>query len=171
MEEGRLTDGKGRTVSFREAVIILTSNVGSQYLVDATLPASAARAAAEEELKQHFRPEFLNRLTDIIFFNRLDEEAMRSVLRLMLKKESSLAAERGITLEVGEAAQAWLRQQNDHPEWGARPLRRIIEKHIREPLADWMLHEDPAPGAAVRVDLQDNSLVFQNNTNRTSRQQ
>jgi ATP-dependent Clp protease ATP-binding subunit ClpC len=170
MEEGRLTDGKGRTVSFREAVIILTSNIGSQYLVDAGMPAVAAREAAEAELKRRFRPEFLNRLTDIIFFAPLDTDAMRKVLGLMLKKEGDLAAERGITLQVTDAAQDWLLRQNDHPEWGARPLRRIIEKHIREPLADWMLREDPAPGVAVRVDLGSSGLTFSNDASRAPRQ-
>ena len=170
MEEGRLTDGKGRTVSFREAVIILTSNIGSQHLVDAGLPGAAAREAAEQELKQHFRAEFLNRLTDIIFFNRLDEEALRKVLGLLLKKESGLAAERGITLEVSQTAEDWLLAQNDHPEWGARPLRRLIEKHIREPLADWMLRQETTQGASAQVDVQDGRLLFRNSTSQTSRQ-
>jgi ATP-dependent Clp protease ATP-binding subunit ClpC len=169
MDEGRLTDGKGRTVSFREAVIILTSNIGSQYLVDATLPASAAREMAEADLKRALRPEFLNRLTDIIFFNRLDEAALRNVLGLLLKKESAMVAERGITLEVSEDARTWLLAQNDHPEWGARPLRRIIEKYVREPLADWMLREDPPPGSAVQVVQEGDGLAFHKQTGRTPR--
>jgi ATP-dependent Clp protease ATP-binding subunit ClpC len=163
MDEGRLTDGKGRTVSFREAVIILTSNIGSQYLVDPQLPASAAQTAAETELKRALRPEFLNRLTDIIFFNRLDDAALRNVLGLMLKKEGALLAERGITLEVSEEARTWLLARNDHPEWGARPLRRIIEKHIREPLADWMLREDPPAGSVVQATREGEELVFHKN--------
>jgi ATP-dependent Clp protease ATP-binding subunit ClpA len=160
MEEGRLTDGKGRTVSFSETVIILTSNIGSRHLVDRSQSRTSAQRLAEEELKQHFRPEFLNRLDDIIFFNALGDEELRQVLELMLKKEEELIAKRGLKMEVAEAARTWLLQQNEHPEWGARPLRRILQKHIREPLADWLLTEDPPPGSTVRVDVQDRNLVF-----------
>ena len=160
MEEGRLTDGKGRTVSFAETVIILTSNVGSQYLSDPQLPVAVAREAAQEELKRYFRPEFLNRFNEIVFFNRLDDAALRAILDLLLKKEIGLAAERAITLEVTEEARSWLLRQNDQPEWGARPLRRIIERYIREPLADWILRQDPAPGAVVRIDVKEDELAF-----------
>jgi len=160
MEEGRLTDGRGRVVSFAETVIILTSNIGGQYLSDPQLPVAVAREAAQEELKRHFRAEFLNRLSEIVFFNRLDEVALRKVLDLLLEKEIVLAAEHAITLEISEAARVWLLKQNDRPEWGARPLRRIIERYIRERLADWMLREGPASSAIVRVDVQLDQLVF-----------
>jgi ATP-dependent Clp protease ATP-binding subunit ClpC len=160
MEEGRLTDGKGRTVSFSESVIILTSNIGSRYLVDAGLAPAAARQAAEQELRQHFRPEFLNRLSDIIFFNRLGEDALRRVLALVLGKEGELLAGRGLRLEVSQAAQSWLLEQNDHPEWGARPLRRILQKQVREPLADWLLAKDLPPGSTVQVDAAGDRLEF-----------
>ena len=161
MEEGRLTDGKGRTVSFSETIIILTSNIGSQYLVDPSLSSAFAKDAAEDELKRHFRPEFLNRLDDIIFFNALGDDDLRQILDLLLKKEMKLAAERGLRIEVTDAARTWLLQKNEHPEWGARPLRRIIQKHIREPLADWLLAKDPAPGSTVRVALKRENLVFE----------
>jgi ATP-dependent Clp protease ATP-binding subunit ClpB len=161
MEEGRLTDGKGHTVNFGETVIILTSNIGSQYIADTSLSSAFAQAAAEEELKRHFRPEFLNRLDDIIFFNTLGDDDLRRILDLMLKKEGKLVAQRGLKIEVTDAARAWLLKQNEHPEWGARPLRRILQKHIREPLADWLLTEDPPVGATVRVDLKGDKLVFQ----------
>jgi ATP-dependent Clp protease ATP-binding subunit ClpB len=161
MEEGRLTDGKGRTVSFSETIIILTSNIGSQYLVDPSVSSAFAQDAAEDELKRHFRPEFLNRLDDIIFFNALDDDDLRQILDLLLKKEVKLAAERGLRIEVTDAARTWLLQKNEHPEWGARPLRRIIQKHIREPLADWLLAKDPAPGSTVRVALKRENLAFE----------
>ncbi|PWH20869.1 MAG: hypothetical protein DDG58_00875 [Ardenticatenia bacterium] len=160
MEEGRLTDGKGRTVNFSETVIILTSNIGSQYLSDPQLPVTVAREAAQEELKRHFRPEFLNRFSEIVFFNRLDETTLRAILDLQIHKEIALAAERAITLEVTEMARSWLLRQNDQPEWGARPLRRIIERYIREPLADWILRQNPAPGAIVRIDVEAERLVL-----------
>ena len=160
MEEGRLTDGKGRTVSFCESVIILTSNIGSQYLVDPALAPAEARQAAEQELRRHFRPEFLNRLSDIIFFNRLGEDALRRVLQLLLGKEGELLAGRGLRLEVSQAAQNWLLKQNDHPEWGARPLRRILQKQVREPLADWLLAKDLPAGSTVQVEAAGDGLEF-----------
>jgi ATP-dependent Clp protease ATP-binding subunit ClpC len=161
MEEGRLTDGKGRTVNFSETVIILTSNIGSQYMADPGLSSAFAQDAAEEELKRSFRPEFLNRLDDIIFFKTLGDNNLRMVLDLMLKKEDKLVAGRGLKIVVTDAARAWLLKQNEHPEWGARPLRRIIQKHIREPLADWLLTEDPPPGSTVRIEVERQRLVFQ----------
>jgi ATP-dependent Clp protease ATP-binding subunit ClpC len=164
MEEGRLTDGKGRTVSFSETVIILTSNIGSQHLADTSLPSAFAQDAAEAELKRRFRPEFLNRLDDIIFFNSLSDEDLRQILGLMLKKEDKLAAGRGLKLDVTDKARTWLLKQNEHPEWGARPLRRIIQKHIREPLAEWLLAKDPLPGSIVRVEMKEQGLVFKKRT-------
>ncbi len=160
MEEGRLTDGKGRTVSFTDSVIILTSNIGGEYLVDPNLSYASAREKAEGALKRSFRPEFLNRLSDIIFFNRLDDSALRGILDLLLAKEIKLAGQQGIRLEVSDPARSWLLQQNQHPEWGARPLRRILEKHIREPLADWLIKENPPADSAVRVDMGRDILRF-----------
>jgi ATP-dependent Clp protease ATP-binding subunit ClpC len=165
MEEGRLTDGKGSTVNFSETVIILTSNVGSQYMADPGLSSAFAQGAAEEELKRHFRPEFLNRLDDIIFFDALSEDDLRQILDLMLNKEGKLVAGRGLRMEVTDEARTWLLDQNEHPEWGARPLRRIIQRHIREPLADWLLTEDPPNGTAVRVEVKGQKLAFQKEAN------
>ena len=161
MEEGRLTDGKGRTINFSETVIILTSNVGSQYIADSGLSSAFAQDAAEEELKRHFRPEFLNRLDDIIFFNTLSDEDLRQILDLMLKGEEKLAAGRGLKMEVSDDARSWLLKQNEHPEWGARPLRRIIQRNIREPLADWLLTEDPPDKATVCIEVKGQKLVLQ----------
>ncbi|MCB0190505.1 MAG: ATP-dependent Clp protease ATP-binding subunit [Anaerolineae bacterium] len=156
LDEGRLTDGKGATVSFSESVILMTSNIGGRFLADPGLDESVAREAAEEAVKEHFRPEFLNRLDDIIFFHLLTNENLRDILDLLLKKEKRLVAERDLTLEISETAKTWLLDQNDHPEWGARPLRRIIQKHLREPLADFLLDENPAPGTILKVQKQKN---------------
>lgn len=160
MEEGRLTDGKGRTASFSETVIILTSNLGARYLGDPSL-GDEARELALAQVKRHFRPEFLNRLDDIIVFHRLTDDQLRLILGLMLKKEFKLAAGRGLNLQVSDAARTWLLAQNEHPEWGARPLRRIIQRHIREPLADFLLAHDPPPDTTVRVDAAADGLVFE----------
>ena len=160
MEEGRLTDGKGRTASFSETVIILTSNLGARYLGDSSL-GEEAKEMALAEVKRRFRPEFLNRLDDIIVFHRLTDDQLRQILGLMLKKEYKLAAGRGLNLKVTDAARTWLLAQNEHPEWGARPLRRIIQRHIREPLADFLLAHDPPQGTTVRVDMGKDGLTFE----------
>src|SRR5512137_2749694 len=158
MDEGRLTDGQGRTTSFSDTVIILTSNLGATYLVDRSLREDQAHELALAAVKQHFRPEFLNRLDEIIMFNSLSDEALRKILDLLLKKEVKLAGERGLTLEISESAKTWLLAQNDHPEWGARPLRRIIQKFVREPLADYLLEKNPGAGTKIRVDVQGEKL-------------
>jgi ATP-dependent Clp protease ATP-binding subunit ClpC len=160
MEEGRLTDGQGRTASFSEAVIIMTSNLGSEYLVEPVLT-DAARELVMLKLKTTLRPEFLNRLDEIILFHPLSPEQLRLILGLMLKKEAKLLEGQGLALEVSEAACTWLLAQNDHPEWGARPLRRILGRYLREPLADYLLAADPKPGAKVFVDADEKGLTFQ----------
>lgn len=160
LDAGRLTSGQGETVSFRECVILMTSNIGSRYLADPNLSETVAREEAEVELKAHFRPEFLNRLDDIIFFHALTEENLRDILDLMLRQEEKLVANRGLTLEIIPTAKSWLLAQNDHPEWGARPLRRIIQKHIREPLADFLLTKNPPPGTKVKVGVKGKALSF-----------
>jgi ATP-dependent Clp protease ATP-binding subunit ClpC len=160
MEEGRLTDGQGRTASFSEAVIIMTSNLGAEQLADPEL-GDKARELAMEAVKRHFRPEFLNRLDAIVTFHPLSPENLRAILDLLLEKEVKLAAERGLTMEVSQAAREWLLAQNEHPEWGARPLRRIIQQHLREPLADYLLAADPKPGTTVRVDVVGNGLSLE----------
>jgi ATP-dependent Clp protease ATP-binding subunit ClpA len=158
MDEGRLTDGQGRTTKFSDAVIILTSNLGATYLVDRSLSEDQAHELALDAVKQHFRPEFLNRLDEIIMFNSLSDEGLRKILDLLLKKEMKLAGERGLSLELTEAAKTWLLAQNDHPEWGARPLRRIIQKFVREPLADYLLEKNPGAGTKIRVDVEGKEL-------------
>jgi ATP-dependent Clp protease ATP-binding subunit ClpC len=158
MEEGRLTDGQGRVASFAEAVVILTSNLGAEFLSDLSL-GDTAHELAMQMVKQHFRPEFLNRLDEIVMFNALNPEALRLVLDLMLKQEAKLAEGRGLKLEVSEAARAWLLAQNDHPEWGARPLRRIIERHVRQPLADALLAAEVKPGTVAKVEVGEKGLT------------
>lgn len=161
LDEGRLTDGKGATVSFSECVILMTSNIGGRYLADPDLDEEVAHEAAEESVKEHFRPEFLNRLDDIIYFHLLTDENLSDILDLLLKQEKRLVAERDLTLEISGPAKSWLLDQNDRPEWGARPLRRIIQKHLREPLADFLLEENPAPGTKLKVQKQKSgSLKF-----------
>jgi ATP-dependent Clp protease ATP-binding subunit ClpC len=159
IEEGRLTDGRGNTTNFSETVIILTSNLGSQHLAVPVID-DEVREAAMEEVRTFFRPEFLNRLDEIIMFNALSSENLYFILKLMLKKEVQLGAERGLKLEFTEAAVQWMMAQNDEPEYGARPLQRIIRRSVREPLADFLLRSNPAPGTSVRIDAGDDGLQF-----------
>jgi len=140
LDEGRLTDGKGETVSFRDCVILLTSNVSN------------------DELPRRFRPEFLNRLDGIIPFQPLDENALSRILDLLLGQEAALLAERGWQLQVSRAAKAWLLARHDRPDWGARPLRRIIAEHLRAPLAQRLLTENPPESAVIRVTVRDGIL-------------
>ncbi len=159
MEEGRLTDAQGRVCSFSETVIILTSNLGSQYLDKAEMT-DEMRELVMATVRATFRPEFLNRLDEIVLFLPLTQDQLRQILDLLLKKEIKTLQAQGITLAVTEAAKTWMLAQNDHPEWGARPLRRIIQKFMREPLADWLLTAAPAKGAAVTVDAGAAGLAF-----------
>ncbi len=150
IEEGRLTDGRGNPVNFSETVVILTSNLGAEHLAVPVID-DETREIAMEQVREFFRPEFLNRLDEVVMFNALSDEDMYNILKLMLKKETVLGAERGLTLEFTEDAVQWMLAQNDEPGFGARPLRRIIRRSVREPLADFLLRVNPPPGTNVRV--------------------
>jgi len=159
MEEGRLTDAQGRVASFSETVIILTSNLGSEYL-DKPIMTDEMREQVMTVVHSTLRPEFLNRLDEVIMFLPLTPDQLRQILDLLLKKEMGMLASQGVALTISDAARVWMLAQNDHPEWGARPLRRIIQKNLREPLADWLLTAAPPKGARVAVDAGDTGLVF-----------
>jgi len=164
MEEGRLTDGQGRVANFSECVILLTSNLGAVYLNDPANAGDPERLAAACDLamtdvRGFFRPEFLNRLDDIVMFNTLPPPVMRGILDLQIAREAKLAAERGIALEVTPAAREWLLAQNKEVGMGARPLRRILQRFVREKLTDYLLTLDKPP-ARVRVDVGAEGLVF-----------
>lgn len=151
LEAGRLTDGQGRMATFSEAVIILTSNLGAEYLQDIDIT-EEDREGVMDDVHNFFRPEFLNRLDDIVIFRPLGPNELRNILDLQLKKEAVLAEARGLKIEFTQAAKDWMLAQNDHPEWGARPLRRIIGRSVREPLADYLLTVNPLAGTTVRID-------------------
>jgi ATP-dependent Clp protease ATP-binding subunit ClpC len=158
MEEGRLTDGQGRLANFAETVIILTSNLGARYLNDPAL-GDQARELAMLDVRQFFRPEFLNRLDDIVMFRLLTPAVMAKILDLLIAKESKLTAAQGIAIEVTPAGKQWLLAQNNEPGMGARPLRRILQRNIREKLADYLLTL-ASPPAKVIVDADAQGLVY-----------
>lgn len=159
MEEGRLTDGQGRVANFAESVIILTSNLGAVYLNDATINFDQAKDLAMGDVRSFFRPEFLNRLDDVVMFKPLSAEVLAKVLDLMISKEAKLAQSRGITLEVTPAARVWLLAQNTEVGMGARPLRRILQRNVREKLADYLLTLETPPSKVV-VDVGAGALVY-----------
>ncbi|MCB9446495.1 MAG: ATP-dependent Clp protease ATP-binding subunit, partial [Ardenticatenaceae bacterium] len=159
MDEGRLTDSQGRLTTFSETVIILTSNLGAQHML-VPIIGERERELVMEEVHHFFRPEFLNRLDEIITFHQLTGPQLAKILDLMLKKELKLAANQGIALDVTAAAKEWLLAQNDQPEFGARPLRRIISRHLREPLADYLLSQPTGQKAAIIIDADQSGLNF-----------
>jgi ATP-dependent Clp protease ATP-binding subunit ClpC len=162
LEEGRLTDSKGRLTTFSETVVIMTSNLGSRHMLVPVI-GEVERELVLNQVNAFFRPEFLNRLDEIILFHQLAPDQLAIILDLMLKKEISLAGNQGIELELTQEAKWWLLAQNDQPEYGARPLRRIIARHLREPLADFLLSEGGAAGggqATIIVDAGESGLDF-----------
>ncbi len=168
LEAGRLTDGLGRTAQFSESLIILTSNLGSEYLQDTSIT-EEDREGVLEDVHKFFRPEFLNRLDEIVIFHPLGEPELRSILDMLVKQETKLAEERGLKIEFTQAAKDWMLAQNDHPEWGARPLRRIIGRSVREPLADYLLTANPAPGTTVRIDAEPGGSALKFSTAETQK--
>jgi ATP-dependent Clp protease ATP-binding subunit ClpB len=153
LEDGRLTDGKGRTVDFRNTVLVMTSNVGSAAIFElSSKDPELARKEAMEALRASFRPEFINRIDEIVIFNPLGKEQLKSIVGMLLKGVEKLLAERKITLELTPAAQELLLSEGFDPAYGARPLRRTIQRLIQDPLAMQILEGKILPGDHVRVD-------------------
>jgi ATP-dependent Clp protease ATP-binding subunit ClpC len=159
LEEGRLTDAQGNLASFSEAVVILTSNIGSRYLSSEVLH-DDTREQVMREVRSHFRPEFLNRLDDIVIFHPLSYDNLRDILHLMLAGEKKLGAQNGLLVDFSERSAEWLLKQNRTLEYGARPLRRILQRYVREPLADFLLRDSVPEEALVLVDADEDGLFF-----------
>ncbi|MGP8231254.1 MAG: ATP-dependent chaperone ClpB [Methylovirgula sp.] len=153
LDEGRLTDGQGRTVDFRNVLIIMTSNLGAELLV--MQPEGQDTAAIRDEVMQivraHFRPEFLNRIDEIIMFHRLRRDDMASIVDIQINRLSRLLEDRKITLEMAETAREWLAEKGYDPAYGARPLKRVIQKALQDPLAEKILGGEIHDGELVKV--------------------
>ncbi|MGH3356036.1 MAG: ATP-dependent chaperone ClpB [Nocardioidaceae bacterium] len=153
LDDGRLTDGQGRTVDFRNTILILTSNLGSQFLADPVLDEQQKGDQVMAVVRAHFKPEFLNRLDEVVLFDALDTAQLTSIVDLQVAHLAARLAERRITLEVSPAAREWLALTGFDPVYGARPLRRLVQSAIGDQLARAMLAGDVVDGSGVRVDL------------------
>ena len=162
LDDGRLTDGQGRTVDFTNTLIILTSNLGSQYI--AALPDGAPISEAEpqvmEVVRGHFRPEFLNRLDEIVLFQRLGQEVMAPIVDIQVSRVQTLLKDRKVTLDLTDAARRWLARVGYDPVYGARPLKRTVQKHLQDPLAELILAGEVPDGSTVKVDEGEGKLLL-----------
>lgn len=153
LDDGRLTDGQGRTVDFRNTILILTSNLGSQFLVDTNLSTEEQRSKVLDVVHSTFKPEFLNRLDDIVLFDALSQTELASIVDLQIAQMSRRLSDRRISLEVTQAAEDWLALEGYDPAFGARPLRRLVQREIGDKLARALLAGDIVDGDTVVVDL------------------
>jgi len=162
LDDGRLTDGQGRTVDFRNTVIILTSNLGGEFLANQAEgePSSAVKGEVMAVVRQAFRPEFLNRLDDILLFQRLSRHQMDGIVDIQLGRLVALLAPRKITLDLDDRARGWLAQAGYDPVYGARPLKRVIQRSLQNPLATLLLEGSIEDGQTVQVSADEKGLVI-----------
>jgi ATP-dependent Clp protease ATP-binding subunit ClpB len=153
LDDGRLTDGQGRTVDFRNVVIIMTSNLGSQHILDITLSEQDLRSRVMADVQTHFRPEFLNRIDETVIFSRLAREQLRTIVDIQLGRLRRRLAERDLDLEITDAAMDWLADRGYDPLYGARPVKRLVRKTIEDTLAKALLEGQVVDGQRVVVDL------------------
>ena len=172
LEDGRLTDGQGRVVDFKNTIIIMTSNLGSSVEVsdslgfvresDTSKDSEKLRRSIEDALKKSFRPEFLNRIDDILIFQSISKEDQREIVEIMIGNLQGKLVEQGIVIELSEEAKSWIAADGFDREYGARPLRRSIRKNIENPLSSGLIRGDFNKGAHIYIDLVDNGIVLKN---------
>jgi ATP-dependent Clp protease ATP-binding subunit ClpB len=159
LDDGRLTDGQGRTVDFRNTVIIMTSNIGSDSILNIT-DDKAMRERVTFALREHFRPEFLNRIDEMVFFHRLESEHIRQIAEIQLGNVRQLLAKRNISIEMTDAAMDLLIEEGYDPAYGARPLKRVIQQRVIDPLALQIIQNEVRDGDLLLVDAKDDELTF-----------
>ena len=159
LDDGRLTDGQGRTVDFRNTILIMTSNLGSQFLVETDRDLADREAAVMEVVRNHFKPEFINRLDDIVMFSQLGTEQLSYIVDLQLRSLENRIADRRLTLDVKQAAKDWLVENGFDPIYGARPLRRLVQTAVGAQLAKQILSGSAPDGSTIVVDAPDGSLT------------
>src|SRR5690606_17964874 len=162
LDDGRLTDGQGRTVDFRNTLIVMTSNLGSEYLVNLTeeQDVDLVRDDVMTIVRGHFRPEFLNRVDEIILFHRLRRQDMGKIVEIQLRRLEKLLEDRKITLDLDPEAVEWLANKGYDPAYGARPLKRVIQKELQDPLAEKILMGDVLDGSMVKISAGSDRLTF-----------
>jgi ATP-dependent Clp protease ATP-binding subunit ClpB len=162
LDDGRLTDGQGRTVDFKQTLIILTSNLGARALSELPegVDASGAKAEVMEAVRQHFRPEFLNRLDEQIIFDRLNRADMSGIVEIQLRRLEARLALRKIGLELDAGARAWLAEEGYDPVFGARPLKRVIQRQLQDPLSEMLLAGEVLDGSVIRVTAGPEGLII-----------
>ena len=161
LDDGRLTDGKGRTVDFRNTVVIMTSNIASSVIQE--LPESERdrmKALVNAELKHHFRPEFLNRVDEVLIFHKLDEAHMESIVRIQLARFNELLAQQGLAVEATDDAARLLARHGFDPDFGARPLKRAIQHLVQDPLANLVLSGEVGPDQTIRLEVKNGELIL-----------
>jgi ATP-dependent Clp protease ATP-binding subunit ClpB len=155
LDDGRLTDGQGRTVDFKNVILILTSNLGSQFLIDQDLSDGEKRQLVMDTVRASFKPEFLNRLDDVVIFDALSKEELGSIVDLNIDRLTARLEQKRITLGVTPAARLWLADHGYDPVYGARPLRRLIQREVEDRLANLLLAGEVVDGSFVTVEVQD----------------
>jgi ATP-dependent Clp protease ATP-binding subunit ClpB len=159
LDDGRITDGQGRTVDFKNAVIIMTSNVGSQYILDTSSREERNRRVMEA-LRSQFRPEFLNRIDETIIFDRLSQEQLKQIVDIQLQLVARRLAQQNLKLELTDGAEKLVAQEGYDPVYGARPLKRAIQRLILDPLSLELLEGKFSPGDTIEGDLAGEALTF-----------
>jgi ATP-dependent Clp protease ATP-binding subunit ClpB len=161
LDDGRMTDGQGRTVDFKNALIIMTSNLGAEHLVaHSGEDVEAARDAVMTEVRARFRPEFLNRIDETILFRRLAPEHMARIVDIQVDRLAKLLADRRITIELDDKARELLSKEGYDPAYGARPLKRVIQKRLQDPLAKLILEGQLQDGETVKVSAEGDELTL-----------
>jgi ATP-dependent Clp protease ATP-binding subunit ClpB len=163
LDDGRLTDGQGRTVDFRNTIIVMTSNLGSDRIQSMSDDADyeKMKELVLEVVAAHFRPEFINRIDDLVVFHALRQEQIREIADIQIGRVAQRLAEQDIHLEVSQSARDFLGRTGFDPVYGARPLKRAIQTYLETPLASAILSGDFVPGSSLLVDLHDDKLTFQ----------
>ena len=166
LDDGRLTDGQGHTVDFRNTLIIMTSNLGAEYLVNQPegQDSDAVRDLVMGAVRAHFRPEFLNRVDEIILFHRLRREDMARIVDIQIKGLDRLLADRKIVIDLDTAARDWLAEKGYDPAYGARPLKRVIQKNLQDPLAEMILSGRVKDGEKIKISANKLGLTFNGKT-------
>jgi len=168
LDDGRLTDGQGRTVDFRNTIVIMTSNIGSHIIQDYFLDGKTTEVdrldmeqKVSDEMKAHFRPEFINRIDDTIIFHSLDEEQLGVIVDIQLKAVAKRLIDQQLTMEISDETKRHLAKAGYDPQFGARPLKRTVQEQLLNPLATQLLNGEFKPGDNIRINLANDELTFE----------